>query len=683
MKQIAVSENFKKMTVKAIGSILLFIVTYLLLICFAIVLTILCGILGFILVSSTTNTITVMLALGLVSMGILILIFLVKFIFKKHTTDLTHLTEISKDQEPQLFLMIEEIVNEVRTDFPKKIYLSADVNAAVFYDSSFWSMFLPVRKNLQIGLGLVNTVSVIELRAILSHEFGHFSQRTMKVGSYVYNMNQIIYNLLYDNESYDALAEKWASWSTYLAIFVNLAIKIIGGIQWILQKVYNLLNISYMSLSREMEFHADEIAANVTGSRPLITSLLRLELADQSYQTVLNYYQEKISESEKTQNIYPQQAYVMNFLASQSKLPYEGNLPQVSLDHINRYNRSKLVITNQWASHPTTEDRVRQLEKLNIEVRNNDASPAFGIFRDVEALQSQLTEKLFASVQYPSTEIIQSSEQFIKEFLKKHHENYFNEIYNTYYDNKNPSRIDLENIAGASDEIGSTLSSLFGNRTIEDIYEYASLENDINTLRQISEGNYPVKSFDYDGTKYTSADCPELISNLRGQTQKLEKTIYQNDTEIYRYFLHHAGNPENENKLRSLYQAFFQIDSLVDESFKIYAEMVGASNFIFHTTPFETIRENLKTLKEVETRFKKEIKSILEEETFEPNLTEEIRANFNDYLSADHTYFYDQAYKSNELDVLFSAINDYHTVMLKSHFRAKKRLLDFQASLIG
>ena len=92
--------------------------------------------------------ITIALGIGLASLGILVLFFLVKFIFSSHKVDRSHLHEISKTDEPRLFKLIEDIVNEVYTSFPKKVYLSTDVNAAVFYDSSFWSMFIPIKKNL-------------------------------------------------------------------------------------------------------------------------------------------------------------------------------------------------------------------------------------------------------------------------------------------------------------------------------------------------------------------------------------------------------------------------------------------------------------------------------------------------------------------------------------------------------
>jgi len=156
---VNVSENFKKMASRAIFSIVVFIIVYILLLGLAVGLTVLCGYLGLSIIAARPSFITLLLGLGIASVGVFILIFLVKFIFKTHKIDRSHLIEITRHEEPKLFQFIQEIVDEVQTDFPKKIYLSSDVNASVFYDSSFWSMFLPIKKNLQIGVGLINSVS--------------------------------------------------------------------------------------------------------------------------------------------------------------------------------------------------------------------------------------------------------------------------------------------------------------------------------------------------------------------------------------------------------------------------------------------------------------------------------------------------------------------------------------------
>jgi Zn-dependent protease with chaperone function len=205
ISQVQVTDSFRKSTVRAIFSIALFLVTYILLILFAVGITGLFGYLGIMLILFKPMFLTLMVGLGLISMGVLVLVFLLKFMFSRNKQDLSHLVEIKQTEQPELFGFLQAIVDEVKTDFPKKVFMSTDVNAAVFYDSSFWSMFLPIKKNLQIGAGLVNAVSVSEFQAILAHEFGHFSQKSMKVGSYVYNVNKVIYNMLYDNDDFGTI----------------------------------------------------------------------------------------------------------------------------------------------------------------------------------------------------------------------------------------------------------------------------------------------------------------------------------------------------------------------------------------------------------------------------------------------------------------------------------------------
>jgi len=201
--KVEVSPNFKKHARKTILSIFVFAFTYILLLVLAIGLTIGFTLFGLFIFASKPMFLTGVLCLGLIASGLTILFFLLKFVFAQTKTDTSHLTAITAQDEPRLFALIDEIVNEVDTSFPKKVFLSHDVNASVFYDSTFWSMFLPIRKNLQIGMGLINVVTQQELKAILAHEFGHFSQRSMKLMSYVYHVNQIIYNMLYKNEALD------------------------------------------------------------------------------------------------------------------------------------------------------------------------------------------------------------------------------------------------------------------------------------------------------------------------------------------------------------------------------------------------------------------------------------------------------------------------------------------------
>lgn len=623
--------------------------------------------------------ITIAIGIGLASFGFFILLFLFKFLFKQHKTDRSHLIEISIQEEPRLFSFIQEIVNEVGTNFPKRIYLSADVNAGVFYDSNFWSMIFPVRKNLQIGLSLINTVSQQEFKAILAHEFGHFSQRSMKVGSYVYNVNQIIFNMLYDNDSFDNMTQKWASISGYFSIFVLIAQLLIKGIQWILRKIYAFVNINYMALSREMEFHADEIAANVAGYLPLKESLLRLGLAEHSYNEVLAFYENKIPDCVKSKNIYKEQEFVMNFLATRNQLSFKNNLPMVSELDLNRYNKSKLIIKNQWASHPDTEERIKALELTNIHKEGNE-DPAILLFDDPERIQEQITERIFSSINYAETPKSLDLATFKADYLYTYNQNSFPNAYNGYYDNKGPFEFDVNAIQDFN--ISETMDTLFGKEKVDLVYVHLAYENDKSVLTEISNGETDIKTFDYEGQKYKLNEAGNIIAKIEESQNIVRERIKENDINIYRFFYHAGSKNGNNAILKEKYLDFFKLDSNYDTRSALYSNMNKATSFMNVKTPFKKIRKNLQELLPLEEEFKSDIKRLLEDESLKNEMPEHSRENFEKYLFREWEYFDNDAYIDANLQILFKAKYDYIYLISRQYFLTKSDLLNFQISLL-
>jgi Zn-dependent protease with chaperone function len=680
MKDIKISPEFKTQTTKAIFSIILFILTYLLMLILAIGLTILCVYGGIMLIAIRPMFIIIALGIGLASLGVLVLFFLLKFVFKSNKVDRSHLIEIKKIDEPKLFKLIDDIVKEVGTIFPKKIYLSSDVNAAVFYDSSLWSMFFPIKKNLQIGLGLVNTVSKSELKAILSHEFGHFSQKTMKVGSYVYNVNQVIFNLLFDNESYDNLMAKWANASGYFSIFVVIAIKIIEGVKWILRQIYGVVNKSYMALSREMEFHADEIAANVTGYEPLKNSLLRLSFADHSYNNVLSFYENKIAENKKSENIFRDHLFVTNFLAKDSNIEIINNLPQISENELNKFNKSKLVIKDQWASHPSTEDRIAMLEKTGLSAKNIDNESANLLFSDIERTQREITNNVFKDVVYSGECSTITFELFQTDYKEDFLKNTFSKLYNGYYDNKNPLFFDIEKIEHSSDN--TTLEELFSDINVEMVYTAISLQSDIESVKQISEKTFDIKTFDYDGIKYSKKDCKSLLSQLEKESEILNEKIKSNDIEIFKYFKSQELKANLKPFLENLYTQFFNCEKEFETKYDVYIQLSNELQFINYTTPFEQIRANFTKIEPLEDRLKKGINELLKRQDYQTELTKGIKENFELYLTKKWQYFGNEKYFDKNLEMLFFTMNNYAFLLSRSYFLTKQKLLNYQVELM-
>ncbi|MNK04788.1 heat shock protein HtpX [compost metagenome] len=528
------SIEFKKAARMAIFALAFFIISYLLLLSLAIAFAVLCGFLGIGLITLQVHWITLVLGAGLIIMGLIVVFFLIKFIFKRHKVDRSNLIELREEEAPLLYQDIREIVAKVETNFPKKIFLSHEVNASVFYDSTFLSMIFPVKKNLQIGMALINTVSRAELKAILAHEFGHFSQRSMKVGSYVYTVNQIIFNMLYDNEGYGKVIQKVASISNGIAIFATLGIKIIEGIQWILGKLYNLVNLQHLSLSREMEFHADAIAVNIIGSKPFVSSMMRLDLSNNAFDRTLGYYEQKISLNIKPKNIYPQHRFIMDMLAEDIGLAFVSGLPNVTDEHLNRYNKSKLVIKNQWASHPSTEDRIAAISNGNFPEGEESGEAASVLFADIEHLQFVVTTKLFSNVVYKGEVSADDYNNFEVDFKEEFERKGFPKLFNGYYDNYNPTKIDLEQ--STVSETAITFEQLYANEKIDALYSSFSLEADINTLKQIQTEETGIKSFEYDGVKYQKYEISDLLPKLETELNDIKTSTSVNDVIIHEYF---------------------------------------------------------------------------------------------------------------------------------------------------
>ncbi len=673
---IQVSEDFKKKSKSAIVAITIFVVVYILLFLFTLLVTIACVVGGIALIIAKPMFLTLMLGVGAIGTGVFILPFIIKFLFKKHITDRSHLTEITRSEEPELFKMIDEIVKETGTDFPKKTYLSYDVNASVFYDSSFWSMFLPIKKNLTIGVGLVNTSTKQELKAILSHEFGHFSQRSMKVGSYVYNVNKIIFNLVNDDESYRNSIESWANMSGYFSIFAAISLFITQKIQWVLTKMYSFVNIRHMALSREMEFHADEVAAHIAGSLALEESLLRIELASSSYNNVLSFYDHKISKNQSSKNIYKEQFFVMNFFAQLNELEIKHNLPNVKLSESGLFNKSKLVIENQWASHPSHEERIAKLRALNI-TKETDHGPARNLFHNFEQIEEKLTAKLFSRVKYQKGRTDLELDIFKTEFEENYKKDSFDKIFNNYYDNKNPDFTVQENTSSGR----FSFDELFSKEKVEWVYTIIALESDKKMIEAIINKELVLKTFDYDGEKYTSGEAKKLIPMLEKSIIEIKARIQQNDLNIYNHFLMSAADSGKKSEFISRYKLLADLDSQYDQKLQVYTDIANATAFINTKTTFDQIKRNFINLKPFEEMLKNEIKPYLESNTIGLDLEEQDIKDLNYYLINDLIYFNNDQYMESHLQIMMKAINIYPYLLSRKYFRLKKDVLAIMKEL--
>lgn len=680
--RIEPSLSFKKSVKKTIVSIVIFALTYVLLLCTAVGITIGFTLLGVWIFTMKPMLYTGILCIGLFASGLTVLYFLIKFVFASTKEDRRGLVEIKEEDQPNLFGLIREVVEQVDTQFPKKVFLDPHVNASVFYDSSFWSMFIPIRKNLLIGTGLINSVTQQELRAILAHEFGHFSQRSMKVGSYVYHVNHILYNMLYNNDTLNKLLDKWDNMSSYSAIFIKLSAFIIKQIQAILDKLYRYVNHHYMALSREMEFHADEIAAHVAGSKALADALLRLPFAHYALQSVLSFYEEKVIINVRPRNIYPEQHFVMELWAKKFNCAAQHGFPLITIDQLPRIYRSKLNITDQWTSHPSAEDRVKALQTLNINTPETDVKPAMLLLANNDTIGNLFANTIFDDDRYTEGSTQYSLEDFQTQFLNFVAKSELDTKFNGYYDQHTFSFKATELLSSISMDEQPRFEDLYSDQRVENLNELLTLKNDISVLQAIKAKELPVKSFDYDGHKYAAEQVDQLLEELEKDVFQREKELEQYDLQIFHYFRELAINQSRKNDFEQVYNDYVAVQTYVEENMRLHQEIIDNSVFLFQTLSYEDIEARLSDLARRESRLKRELKHLLADMVIQQELEEKIKAGLARYTNEELSYFHVDEYHAENLDLLMQAIQQFEVLSQRHLFLAKKRMLDFNLSLV-
>ncbi|HWA84190.1 MAG TPA: M48 family metallopeptidase, partial [Fimbriimonadaceae bacterium] len=87
----------------------------------------------------------------------------------------------------ELYKEVDSIADRLKAPKPNEIRIDYRLNAAAS-QTPRWGMFGPSRNVLLLGLPLLTTMSPDEVRAIIAHEFGHFSGSHGKFGAWAYRV---------------------------------------------------------------------------------------------------------------------------------------------------------------------------------------------------------------------------------------------------------------------------------------------------------------------------------------------------------------------------------------------------------------------------------------------------------------------------------------------------------------
>jgi len=189
------------------------------------------------------NKLTILMKVGAIAGTAMLFIFTLKFIVKLKNHKPNNRIKLNKEKNKDLWSFVEQICLETGAPRPKNIYVDPDVNAYVAYSNMWLSLFFPVRKELTIGMGLTDCLNLSEFKAVISHEFGHFAQRSMKIGSYIISANTIIHDMIFDRDKWDDILDQWRASDIRLSAAAWIITPMIWVIRQMLNLFYQFLNI--------------------------------------------------------------------------------------------------------------------------------------------------------------------------------------------------------------------------------------------------------------------------------------------------------------------------------------------------------------------------------------------------------------------------------------------------------
>ncbi|EKE67292.1 M48 family metallopeptidase [Gallaecimonas xiamenensis] len=451
--------------------------------------------------------------------------------------------EVSAQQEPELFAFVQQLADEIGAPRPHRVFLTPEVNAAVFYDLSFKNLLLPSKKNLIIGLGLVNVLSLGELKAVLAHEFGHFAQRSMMVGRWVYLAQQIIGHMVSTRDWLDKLIRVVSRTDPRIAWIGWLLGLVVWSIRAVVDSLFRLVLIAERALSREMEFNADLVAVSVTGSDALVNALHKLQAADHGWQTALQVARSEAGDGKRLGDLFNAQRITMDAMRTVLDDPAYGQPagPNPGSDPAQHrvFDQDMARPPQMWATHPANRDREDNAKACYI-AADIDGRPAWELFADPAKLREQISGDFYAPDKKAGLEQVAEEDAVMRRFSRQSLDPRYRGNYLDRELMRNFASLDELLSTGALPQAPTeALAALYPASLKADLASARNLDIEIATLKALHRGDLQPSGgvIRHRGEELKKDAIPRVLESLAVERNTLMQTLKEHDALCHRAHL--------------------------------------------------------------------------------------------------------------------------------------------------
>ena len=464
----------------------------------------------------------------------LLAIFMVKAIFfikRGHDSDYG---ELKQEDEPKLFEFLYKLADEAGAPRPHRVFVSASVNACVFYNLSVFNLIFPSKKNLEIGLGLVNVLDLGEIKAVLAHEFGHFAQKSMAVGSWVYVAHQVAAHIIAQRDILDKFIKGLSRFDIRIAWLGWILSLIIWSIRSLVETVFSLVIVSERALSREMEFQADLVSVSLTGSDALIHALHKLHAADEAWHRTLGFISSEAAEERSVADAFTVQSRIIEKLGVILDDPSYGQIPPLPTEKAESHRIFKEGMATppkMWATHPENYAREENAKKYYI-YAEGDSRNAWTLFENEKQLRNKISLDLIDSSKLKSVAI----EESVKHLDKRYNKAHFLKNFRGTYLGRSVTRY-KENVSElygnytALQNIDSEFANLYPESLSDDLEKVKKLYDEKYTLEGIRAKTLHVSGgvIRFRGQRVKRKKLPALIEVVNEEILTAEKVVQEHD----------------------------------------------------------------------------------------------------------------------------------------------------------
>lgn len=401
--------------------------------------------------------------------------------------------EIKRDDYPELFALIDEVVEKVDCLQPNHVYLSDECNAYVNYPSIFGYLSHGAQ-NLTIGIPLLYGLNKTEFKSILSHEFGHFTQKSTSINS-VANLSEYICGAIAQSQEAIEQADD-DSYAAKARAFARVATKI-------MLKQYHKVAPLNGILSRAQEYDADKHSYEVVGTDGSISALCKIESVSERWDGYyLRWLWQVIGEKRCPADV---KGLFEKFSAGFDAIGIKPLAPNSHYKPFPGEYDSRISSLENTDTHPSMDQRCSAIASYPVIETKWDNYPAYDYFpKDVVEDMFTRVVNTLERKRYPSTTEFLKNDIQDEELLSLLEGGTF-PLLDYFY---NDSVFYEEEVLNAVGTNPKNIPFPFTRRNANLLKQYIVAKQDLQTLEWIIDENQPQRKFLYNGKEYNGTNVP-------------------------------------------------------------------------------------------------------------------------------------------------------------------------------